>query len=185
MAIQRARTDYILSNVLPLLKAQFYTTTMPILPPSDMHEENVLERVLEYCKIVYKKHVSWIFQISSNFVHVETNRLEELLTSLYEQIFADRISWYRIMLFIGVVADYMVYFHSNNILFHHFYDIVRKNLLSWIEDHNGWETIEFDEPLFEPPSVNLDSAIFRRSERLAGKEEINFEKYFCDENPNQ
>lgn len=181
MAIQRARTDYILSNVLYRLKIPFYTTTIPMLP-LDMHEENVRERVLEYCKIVYGKHVQWIYQISSNFCHVKTNRLEELLTNLYEQIFADRISWYRIMLFIGVVADYMVYFHSNNILFYHFYDIVRKNLSSWIEDHNGWETIEFDEPLTEPPSVNLDRAIFRRSDRLAGKEKINFEKYFCDEN---
>lgn len=183
MDAQRVRTEYVLSNVLANLNKTYFLTkqSLPIKisPALNTNEEKVFEHVLNVCKNFYQAHEWRIRQTNEGLPYIKEEKFEELLSSLYDKLFANRISWSRIMLFTCIVSSFLSPLSSTDRMLLYFSKFVEEKLSRWIDDHNGWDAIKVDEPSKTIPFVNLGHIFFRRSERLAGKEKLRYLKYFC------
>lgn len=173
----RVKTDYILFNTVTNIRKCFYPMKI-FISARNRNEEKVGKRVLKFCKRIYFVHHIQIYNICRNFLYFgEKNKLEEMLLSIYDQLFADSISWSRIILFMIIISRLMTYYRYNDLLFVYFYSIVKEKLELWIKNHNGWEVIKIDEHLAAIPYINLESFIFRRSERFRHKK-VKYKQYF-------
>lgn len=175
MATQRVRTPYILLNVVTHLSS---CPTMTFIPALNANEEKVFRRVLKLCKKIYNIHRFQIRLITRVFRNIEEDKVQRFLLDLYNKLFANRVSWSRILLFTSIVSTFMMPYTINDVLFLRFHTIVKDKLLPWIDDHDGWEAIEIDETLYGIPNVNFEDYFYRRSKRLASKEKVTYEKYF-------
>lgn len=173
MTTQNVRTDFILTHAFAHFRRSFHPIELPTLDPLNPTEENVLKRVVILCKIIDHFYLEKMYNLVCNFFRVEQIKLEELLYSLYDQIFPNHITWYRILLFIEIITCIAVTYRPNELLFNYFSKIVKEKLQPWIEEHNGWETVDIDEKM-EFPDVNFDHILLRRSKRLAGKERVKY-----------
>lgn len=188
MNSQRVRTEYILSNLLVNLDRhqlwlnKNFPGTFPIkikLSASNANEEKVFRHALSVCKNIFQSYEWKIRQITEGLPCVKENRFEHFLSGLHEKLFADHTSWTRIMLFICIVSNFMEPFVSNDNLISYFSEFVQEKLSPWIEDHDGWEAINVDEPPTKIPYINLERVFFeRRSDRLSSKEKLRYFKFY-------
>lgn len=174
MTTEKVRTNFILANTFTHLRKSVHPMELTKLPALNAKEERVLKRVFKFCNIIHHFHFAKIYYLVCSFFQVEKNKLEELLYSLYDQLFTNGITWSRILLFIDIITFFAITHSPNDLLFKYFSKIVAEKLQPWIDEHDGWEAIVIDEEMDNFPHVNLDDVILRRSKRLSRKKRIDY-----------
>lgn len=172
----RVRTDYILWNIIPNITHGPFKLSISAWSTK---EEKTFFRVLKLCKSIYHTHHFQILFTRRLFFgdknrNNNKNQLKLFLLTVYNELFANRISWYRIMLFMCIVSSCMERYHNKTYLMLRFRKIVKEKLLYWIANY-GWENIKMDEKLERIPYINYQDFMYRRSIRLAAKGKV---KYF-------
>lgn len=79
---------------------------------------------------------------------INENTIEYILTEISNELFAEGITWIRIITFFAFVGELTRTVFSRklstslvNIIFIHFSTFVREKLEMWIQEHDGWENI--------------------------------------------
>ena len=156
MDTERTRTEFILTNMYIHVRNTLSLLDFNVKPMISLNskEVDVLYRVCKLGYLVFQNHGRKISRFSKKFHAVKQKNLELLMMSVYEQLFTDHISWYRIILFLNIamycywvnVSGYYVLLVLSR--------IAKLKLQTWIDDHKGWESVHIDEHQVPFPQIN-------------------------------
>ncbi|GIX76114.1 apoptosis regulator BAX [Caerostris extrusa] len=139
------RTDFILQNIFSYLLRD-PDDFQPICA-ANVQEEKVF---VEYQVIVdeFKQNYSSDLQDLCAELEFKTNKLASTLQGVCNELFSEGITWSRLVSFFVFVGELTCKFQvryadfSIDSMYRCFYNIVTKDLYTWVQDHGGWEGIE-------------------------------------------
>ena len=162
MDVECITTEFVLPHILIYSRRSLSSLNLP-LNAVNSKEIDVLNRICLFSNRVFCDNNRNICRFTKKFHVTKRENFEPLMMSVYEQLFTDRISWYRIVLFLNIaIYSYWVNV-SDYYLIAVMSRIARAKFQQWIDDHNGWESIHADES--QAPFPRIDRTATGRLQR--------------------
>ena len=169
--MERVRTDFIVTNMFVSIKKRMNLTIygLDIVIPLHPIEQETFTKVSNFTKFIFHNHYNDICDFQKVIRYVKEENLEQLMTTIFEQLTVDRITWYKILLFFNIMMHFTPLNISHRFLLKSILKFSREIIKPWICEHNGWESIEINEVMLEFYKINVTHLIPRRSQRLKDK----------------
>ncbi|CAL1271952.1 unnamed protein product [Larinioides sclopetarius] len=145
--VTKCRTDFILQNCYSHLVGN----GNDFQPMSARNSKE--ERVLMIFKTVIDEfrdsYANPIQEMARKMKHISVDLLPELLRSVSAELFCEGVTWSKVIGFFVFVGELAIHYAPNdessdviNKLYESFCRHVKENLISWVEEHGGWEGVE-------------------------------------------
>lgn len=141
------RTDFILENVFSVLVRDYYN--FDAISWMNKKEKDVLEKIVEILNVFRDKFADPIKSLCREIVVINEDTVSPILLKVSYEVFAEGISWSRIIAFFAFVGELTITCierkipKSNvDVIYEIFSRLVKEKIESWIEDHDGWEGIK-------------------------------------------
>lgn len=137
------RTDFLLENIFSYLLRDHYN--FDAISPMNEKEKQVFEGTKEILDVFRDSYAIPVKNLISE-INVEEITIGSTLLSVSNELFSEGITWSRIIAFFVFVGELTVIKKLPpslvDVIYECFSRLVKEKLESWIEDHNGWDTLK-------------------------------------------
>ena len=143
------RIDFVLKNIFSyLLRNTYDFNVVNAVNKKEEYILNYIKRILDICRRSYglsmKHYLEDMFKNK-----ITEDDIDSVLLGVANEIFSDGITWNRItafFIFVGELAnlcinDLRLQTTVIDIMYESYSKLVKEKLLTWIEEHQGWEGI--------------------------------------------
>lgn len=136
------RSDYILENIFSYLLRDHYN--FDAISPMNEKEKQVFEGTKEILDVFRESYATPLKNLIAE-INVEEITIGSQLLCVADEMFCDGITWNRIIAFIVFVGELTIIKKLPtslvDVIYECFSRLVKEKLESWIEDHDGWDSL--------------------------------------------
>lgn len=175
------RTDFVLENVFSyLVRAHYNFTAITAVNQKERYVLEGIKETLNAFKEGYEHSVKSLCTKLDISIITE-DYVGSILFGVSNEVFAEGITWSHIITFFVFVGELAILSISQNLpesvvaaIYESFSVLVKEKLVTWIEDHNGWEgctslsIVAEQENLIEMTNRSWAKSFFHTTIRVIG-----------------